>query len=141
MGAIAKKPYEISIWEDVLEKVEKTDDSTGYVTIEQYYKENKLAVIGSDTMTSPARAHNPILTKNINGSSNLTFTMYSRYFDETQGERVDNPFLGLLVNERKVKLKYDGEWYDFVIKRIDENSENNTFSSKSFIAPFFISIS
>jgi hypothetical protein len=34
----------------------------------------------------------------------------------------------LLVNERKVKLKYDGEWYDFVIKRIDENSENNTFS-------------
>ena len=128
MGAIAKKPYEISIWEDVLEKVEKTDDSTGYVTIEQYYKENKLAVIGSDTMTSPARAHNPILTKNINGSSNLTFTMYSRYFDETQEERVDNPFLGLLVNERKVKLKYDGEWYDFVIKRIDENSENNTFS-------------
>ena len=128
MGAIAKKPYEISIWEDVLEKVEKTDSSTGYVTIEQYYKENKLAVIGSDTMTSPARAHNPILTKNINGSSNLTFTMYSRYFDETQGERVDNPFLGLLVNERKVKLKYDGEWYDFVIKRIDENSENNTFS-------------
>ena len=128
MGAIAKKPYEISIWEDVLEKVEKTDSSTGYVTIEQYYKENKLAVIGSDTMTSPARAHNPILTKNINGSSNLTFTMYSRYFDETQGERVDNPFLGLLINERKVKLKYDGEWYDFVIKRIDENSENNTFS-------------
>lgn len=128
MGVIAKKPYEISIWEDVLEKVEKTDSSTGYVTIEQYYKENKLAVIGSDTMTSPARAHNPILTKNINGSSNLTFTMYSRYFDETQGERVDNPFLGLLVNERKVKLKYDGEWYDFVIKRIDENSENNTFS-------------
>ena len=128
MGAIAKKPYEISIWEDVLEKVEKTDDSTGYVTIEQYYKENKLAVIGSDTMTSPARAHNPILTKNINGSSNLTFTMYNRYFDETQGERVDNPFLGLLVNERKVKLKYDGEWYDFVIKKIDENSENNTFS-------------
>lgn len=128
MGAIAKKPYEISIWEDILEKVEKTDTSTGYVTIEQYYKENKLAVIGSDTMTSPARAHNPILTKNINGSSNLTFTMYSRYFDETQGERVDNPFLGLLVNERKVKLKYDGEWYDFVIKRIDENSENNTFS-------------
>ena len=128
MGAIAKKPYEISIWEDVLEKVEKTDSSTGYVTIEQYYKENKLAVIGSDTMTSPARAHNPILTKNINGSSNLTFTMYSRYFDEIQGERVDNPFLGLLVNERKVKLKYDGEWYDFIIKRIDENSENNTFS-------------
>lgn len=128
MGAIAKKPYEISIWEDVLEKVEKTDPSTGYVTIEQYYKENKLAVIGSDTMTSPARAHNPILTKNINGLSNLTFTMYSRYFDEIQGERVDNPFLGLLVNERKVKLKYDGEWYDFVIKTIDENSKNNIFS-------------
>lgn len=79
-------------------------------------------------MTSPARAHQPILTKNINGTSNLTFTLYSRYYDRISDKKVDNPFLGLMVNERKVKLKYDGEWYDFVIKNISENSDGNTFS-------------
>ena len=79
-------------------------------------------------MTSPARAHSPVLTKNINGTSNLTFTMYSRYYDRVRDERVDNPFLGMMVNERKVKLHYDGEWYDFVIKNVNEASDKNTFS-------------
>lgn len=79
-------------------------------------------------MTSPARAHSPILTRNINGTSNLTFTMYSRYYDRVRDARVDNPFLGMMVNERKVKLHYDGEWYDFVIKNVNEASDKNTFS-------------
>ena len=79
-------------------------------------------------MTSPARAHSPVLTKNINGTSNLTFTMYNRYYDRVRDERVDNPFLGMMVNERKVKLHYDGEWYDFVIKNVNEASDKNSFS-------------
>ena len=54
--------------------------------------------------------------------------MYSRYYDRVRDERVDNPFLGMMVNERKVKLHYDGEWYDFVIKNINEASDKNTFS-------------
>ena len=30
--------------------------------------------------------------------------------------------------ERKVKLKYNEQWYDFVIKQVQENSETNTFT-------------
>jgi hypothetical protein len=39
-----------------------------------------------------------------------------------------------MVNERKIKLRHgelgesDCKWYDFVIKNIQENSENKTFS-------------
>ena len=32
------------------------------------------------------------------------------------------------MNERKVKLKYGEEWYDFIIKDINENSENYTYT-------------
>lgn len=128
MSNILKKPYEISIWEDVLERVNIEDPETSEVTIKQYYKENQLAIIGSDSMDTPIRAFNPILTQNVNGSSTLTFTIYYKYYDEELGELVDNPFAKLLVNERKIKLKYDNKWYDFIIKNIQENSENKTFT-------------
>lgn len=85
-----------------------------------FYKEVLLCVVGSDTMSAPWRAVNPTFVKNVNGSSTLTFTMYSKYYDEDKDELLDNPFVKKMVNERKVKLKYDGEWYDFIIKDIQE---------------------
>jgi hypothetical protein len=39
-----------------------------------------------------------------------------------------------LSNEKKIKLFYkkqyeeEGEWYDFIIKTIQENSQNKTFT-------------
>jgi hypothetical protein len=65
MGII-KKPYEISLWEDVLtfvvdnegvitEYEESLEGAIGTV-IAQYYKERKICVIGSDTMDTPIRA-------------------------------------------------------------------------------------
>ena len=33
-----------------------------------------------------------------------------------------------LTNERKVKLKYEGKWYDFVIKNISEDSSSKAFT-------------
>ena len=127
MSNILKKPYEISLWEDILEKINIKDSETSEVTVKQYYKESQIAIIGSDTMNTPIRAYNPILTQSTNGSSTLTFTINSKYYDDN-GELIDNPFVDLLVNERKVKLRYDGEWYDFVIKSIQENFENKTFT-------------
>lgn len=117
MGTLNKKPYEISIWEDEL-----VTEGTS-----QYYKEVKIATIGSNVMDSPIRAFEPLFLKNVNGSSTLTFTLYSRYFDEEQGDYVNNPFTKLLVNERKIKLFYDNEWHDFLIKGIEENSKNKTY--------------
>ena len=116
MENVLKKPYEISIWQDYT----PTDNK-------QYYQEKKLMIIGSNQMTSHMRANNPRLVENVNGTHTLTFTLYSRYWDEEVGDFVDNPFLPYMVNERKVKLKYDDKWYDFIIKDIEENSEERSF--------------
>lgn len=100
----------------------------------QYYKERKIAIIGSDTMDTPIRAINSKLVSNVNGSNTLTFSMYSKYWDEDAEDFFDNPFLKLLVNERKIKLRYgaqdapDCKWYDLIIKNVQENSESKVFS-------------
>lgn len=138
---IIKKPYEISLWEDVLafkyqdgtETEEIIENGHGPVVV-QYYKERLLCVIGSDTMNTPIRAVQPKLISNVNGENTLTFNMYSHYYDDQQEEFFNNPYIGLLVNERKVKLRYgalgekDTKWYDLIIKNIQESSDNKTYT-------------
>lgn len=153
MSNIKKKPYEISLWDDILvfrvayynsngEEIrvkeylgslanfEEIEGTTTRVT--QYYKERKICVIGSDTMDSSIRATSGKLVSNINGSNTLTFSIQSHYYDEETKELIKNPFLKFLVNERKVKLRHgsladkDCKWYDFIIKDIQANSENKT---------------
>ena len=72
------QPYEISIWDDVL--VEEEDKS--------YYKEVKIATIGSDVMTAPSRAINPIFTANVNGEITLTFNIVHRYYDPLEDDYI-----------------------------------------------------
>ena len=139
-----KKPYEISLWEDVLtfvvqngeyivEYEESLDGAVGQV-IAQYYKERLICIIGSNTMDTPIRAMQPKFVSKINGENILTFNMYSHYYDTINEEYYVNPFINLLINERKVKLRYgalgeeDTKWYDLVIKNIQENSETKTYS-------------
>jgi hypothetical protein len=129
-----KKPYEISLWEDVLtfvvkngnyitEYEESLEGAVGQV-IAQYYKERLICIIGSDTMDTPIRATQAKLVSKVNGENILTFNMYSHYYEEKDNEYYINRFIGLLVNERKVKVRH-GElgaegtkWYDLVIKNI-----------------------
>ena len=140
MDNVIKKPYEISLWEDVLTFVSDSgaeyeeyipEDATGKI-VGQYYKERKICVIGSNTMDTPIRAFSPKLNPKVNGSTELTFNLYSHYYGE-DGELYNNPFIKLLSNERKIKVRYgalgaeDTKWYDLVIKNIQENSENKTF--------------
>lgn len=96
-------------------------------TVLQYYKEQKICIIGSNTMEAPIRAVQPKFTSNVNGSHTLTFVMYSHYRDDNNNLQI-NPFLRYLTNERKVKLKYDEKWYDFVIKNIAEDSVTKAFT-------------
>ena len=96
--------------------------------IASFYKETRLCTIGSNTMDSLARCVNPKLVSKVNGENTLTFTMYYQYIDTETGEKIDNPFIPYMVNERKVKLQLDGEWYDLVIKQIQENSETKAFT-------------
>lgn len=117
--------YEISVWEDYFVAASGS--------MESHYEERKLCVIGSNTMTDGSRALEPNLVLNVNGTHILTFKLYLSYIDTTTGERIDNPFVKLLVNERKVKAYWDNgqedindKWYDLVVKDISEDSDSNT---------------
>lgn len=117
--------YEISVWEDYFVPASGS--------MESHYEERKLCVIGSNTMTDGSRALEPNLVLNVNGTHTLTFKLYLSYIDTTTGERIDNPFVKLLVNERKVKAYWDNgqedvndKWYDLVVKDISEDSDSNT---------------
>ena len=103
-------------------------------TLLQYFKEQKIAIIGSNTMDTPIQANNIKLISNVNGSNTLNFSLYSKYWDEEAKQFFDNPFLKLLVNERKIKLRdgaagdKEAKWYDFIIKNVEENSDTKVFS-------------
>lgn len=141
---LLRKPYEISLWEDVLtfvvkngEYINEYEESLEGVigqVVAQYYKERLICVIGSDTMDTPIRATQPKLVSKVNGENTLTFNMYSHYYDEQTEQYQKNPFIGYLINERKVKVRYgafgeeDTKWYDLIIKNIQENSESKTFT-------------
>ena len=135
MGDILKKPYELSIWEDQFH-IENPNGEVLDNYDRQYYKETKILEIGSSTMSAPNRAINITLTENVNGSKTLTFSMYYKYIDNESGELVENPWINLLTNERKLKLWYGDdpnnkkpeEWYDFLIKNVNENSEEHLYT-------------
>lgn len=136
--SLTKKPYEISLWEDRLTLVDSNFDEydglvpEGTSIVGQYYKEIKLCVIGAHDLNSPIRAFNPKLNRKIDGSKTLSFSIYSRYYDEESDLEIVNPYIQYLTNERKVKLKYQEgnqtKWADFIIKQITESSEQNLYS-------------
>lgn len=117
---MARDKYEISLWEDYI--VQAAGD------IPEHFEERKLVVIGSDTMTAACRAYEPKLVENINGTNTFTFKMFYVYRDEQTGEKNQNPFLNLLVNERKVKVYWKNKWYDLVIKNIQEDSSGKSIT-------------
>lgn len=117
--------YEISVWEDYFVPASGS--------IESHYEERKLCIIGSNTMDDGSRALEPNLILNVNGTHTLSFKMYLFYIDTFTGERVDNPYVKLLVNERKIKVYWDNgqedendKWFDLVVKDISEDSDSNT---------------
>lgn len=138
---LLKKPYEISLWDDVLifeyENGENSEnkivEGNGAV-VKQYYKEQKNCTIGSDTMTAPIRAVNPKLVSNLNGTNVFTFELNSHYYDEEVDKFIPNPFTYLLFNEKKIKVRHgaigspETKWYDLVIKEVQEDSEKKVFT-------------
>lgn len=143
MDDILRKPYEISVWQDQQHYIlsDGTDTTVlielqGKTVVNDYLEEIKVGVIGSNTMDTPIRALNPHLISKINGSHDFTFEMHSKYIND-EGELVDNPWFSYIIPERKVKLKYDGVWYDFIIT---ERSETRTqYNIKISCTDLFIS--
>ena len=66
------------------------------------------------------RATNIKLTKKINGTHSLTFQLPDKWYDSEKGEYVRNEFIEQLFNEKKVKLYYMDEWYEFYIKNVQD---------------------
>lgn len=109
MSNYLTKPYEISLWKD---------GPSG---------EERICIIGTDTMEGQNRAFEPIFSRNVNGVKKLSFKIYKKYVDTQTGEDVDNPYMPYLISERKVKLylpeeSNDNQWHDFIIKNVSENS-------------------
>ena len=138
--------YELSVWTDWT-KGTSTDNPLGYLN------EEKVAVIGADTMHTKISAFDINYKENINGEKTLTFSLPAKYRNE-EGILLDNPLLKFLTSERKVKLR-DGDyelpsedineiasfmasedenkiWTDFIIKEIQEDSTKwiNTYTCK-----------
>lgn len=136
--SILKTPYEISVWEDRLTLVDADGNEYDKIVPEDvkiigsYFKEIKLCIIGSNSMNTPIRAQEPELRRNIKGENTLTFSIYAKYYDEDTETFIDNPFIPYLVNERKIKLKYykknQIQWLDFIIKNIEESSDNYKYT-------------
>lgn len=141
------KPYEISIWDDILtyeveldtgeilsmtplelQNYQELHPDKKYNLLNQFYDERKIAIIGSNTLETPWRAITPSFKENVNGTHDLSFKMYAKYYDYDSELWYENPFVKKMVNERKAKLFYEGKWYDFVLKKIDENSSDYSFS-------------
>ena len=66
--------------------------------IPEHYEERKIAIIGSNEMTSQIKVVEPRLVNNINGTNTLTFKLYYVYTDYETGKKVSNPFIKLLNN-------------------------------------------
>lgn len=110
--SILFKDYEVSIW--------------NYVDNGETFEESKLAVIGSSDMTALSRCVQPNLTLRANGNNTFSFVLYTRYYDGM--EKVDNPFVKLMYNGRRVKVRVEDEWYDFVVTDIQESSDNKSIT-------------
>ena len=93
-----------------------------------HHEEEKLSIIGSNTMNAAFRAREPKLVTNTNGTATLTFKMFYNYVDTETGEKKENPFIKLLVNERKIKAKWKNKWYNLIVKGIQEDSNGKTIT-------------
>ena len=97
-------------------------NGTHTLTFKMYYtiKENEITV--EDTTFTIDEWNNFIV--NGHTSDEVRTPTYSTF----NLEKTRNPFLNLLVNERKVKCFWKGEWYDFVIKNCQEDSSGKSIT-------------
>lgn len=157
---MSKKEYEISIWKDILDTSNKVlynekhlSEKTSYNGVkiqtsggqclpilteegkENYYcnlfKEQKIATIGTDKISGENFAHSIKFKKNINGTSTLTFRLFITYTPPGEVEKIENPFIKLITNDTKIKIKYQGEWTDLIVKEIVEYSAANEIEYKA----------
>lgn len=154
---MAKDKYEISLWEDIIvpatdsipEHYEErkiaiigSDSITAYCrAIEPNLIEN---INGTNTFTFKMvyKCHNGSIddlkyqfqvrpaqeggeNEKLLDSNTLQLIWEDLFFQDGEYE---NPFIDLLVNERKIKVLWKNKWYDFVIKNYQKDSNGRTIT-------------
>lgn len=84
------------------------------------------------------RATNIKLAKKINGTHSLTFQLPDKWYDSERGEYVRNEFVEQLFNEKKVKLYYINEWYEFYIKNVQDAKQFKSYMKTYTCSDAFI---
>lgn len=107
--SIFKIPYKLEVWEEF------------YNSEIRDWEEKRSVCLGAHDMDYSGAAYDIKFDENINGEKNLSFSLVGDYIDVTTGQKTHNYLVDFLYNEVKVKLQYDGEWYDFIVKNIAEN--------------------
>lgn len=90
----------------------------------QVFEEMEVEELSSDESTFEGRAYNINLTRNINGMNTLTFSIPKKYFDRKEGKMVKNHLPDMIWNKNKIKLKYDGKWFTFIVNDRVERRED-----------------
>lgn len=104
--------YRLSLWQDELEN----------------NLETMITPLASSEVKAPNRAYNLILKRNINGQKSLSFEIFMKYYDIDSNKLIDNPLASFICNEKRLKLYYNDNWYDFIIKSVEENSDKYTMT-------------
>lgn len=110
-------PYEVSLWEDY-----HSDD---------VLTERRIGIIGSSEYKAPVHIFEPTLVTKVNGTTEFEFKICYKYRDEQTGALVDNPWCDYLVNERKIKVKYDNKWYDLVLKDVTKQTKEYIYTCRA----------
>lgn len=93
-----------------------------------YTDERNLLTVTESEMRAFTRGRDPKLKVNINGTKELSFNLYYWYIDNSTGNEIRNPLISKIVNESKIKVQWDEEWYDFVVKDIKEDTSQKYIS-------------
>ena len=134
---ITQPEYELSVWTN--EKGESQDISTIEIdtSTENWQKktvvksipklkERKVAVIGKGNVVNQMYAFDINFKQNVNGTSTLTFSMFSKYLSDDTKRLESNPFVQLIKNEAILKLYFQQEWYDLLVRNVQEDKINHT---------------
>lgn len=123
--SIQKHEYELSVWFETL-------DEKGIVA------ETKDLIIAAHDMTYPGAARGLIFETKLNGTHELTFEMPDSYYDSLTGGLVHNSFVDGIYNETKLKLRYRGDWYEFIVKNVSDTKHHKSLMKKYICTDAFI---
>jgi len=108
--------YELSLWRIVLQNTASP------------FSEEKIGIIGSNTLIDPCHAFNIKLNMKINGEKTLNFSIAYNYSDPISNTIMQNPWISYMIPEQIVKCYWRNDWYEFIIKDVNVDSSKKIYN-------------